>query len=214
MSDAKGSDRTLGDPDTAKAKLRRDQIAEARAERAASKLRNELSKARFASAHYRQNILVRLRKAEKTVHNLNTAIHKDQTTLAASLYQAQQIKNMGGVTVTVEASLDGQAYSNPAPTIPHSAHVWIKATIVETIVKPKSSGVPITHTRAHVHWVIPSGWVAMDTIPKSGRDEFLVSNPLTIIREFTAPSSGPTNKPHFCYVDVYEQIDEPSFSPG
>lgn len=206
---ATGSDQSASTAAGIKAQLRRDQIRVARLKAQESALRADLAHpySRFATEHYRNNILKRERAIERLLHSMNAVIHTDQTALNAALYQAQQIKEKGGITVTVELSLDGSSYSNPAPAVAHSAHVWVRAIIVQTITKPKNSGVAITHSIAHTQWTVPRGWTALDTIGRAGRDEYLVSNPLTVIREFTAPGSGATNKPFFVYVDVYEPVN-------
>lgn len=167
---------------------------------------NEAAKAhRWHGYKQRRSLMERLRKAERANTVTLAQITKLGSQAPASLYSPKQQQIIGGLNIRVEISLDGLTYSNPGPTIPNSAHIWVRAIIDEA--HRGEAGFPKTHEMCHVTWSYYSGFHKLDIIPASGHDEFFVSYPLTLTREFTAPSSGSTHHDFFVYVDLYEPIN-------
>lgn len=163
---------------------------------------------RWHSYSQRRSLQDRLRKAERQQRQLLSQITQLGEVGPFSLFSAKKQQISGGVTVRVEISLDGLSYSNPGPSIPHGAHVWVRAVIDEA--HRGEAGYPITHEMCHVSWTYYSGYRARDKVPPGGEDDFFVSYPLTITREFTAPSGGSTSHDFFVYVDLYEPVNDPT----
>lgn len=157
---------------------------------------------RWHTYKQRRSLMARLRAAETANRAVLSQLTKLGETQGVGLYTKKKQQTVGGVNIRVELSLDGLAFSNPGPVIPHSAHIWVRATIDEA--HRGEAGYPKTHEMCHITWSYFSGYHPRDTIPKAGHDEFFVSYPLIITREFDAPGSGSTKHDFFVYVDLYE----------
>jgi hypothetical protein len=174
------------------------------AEEKVSSLKDALRHHRFHGALQRRNLVARIAAAEKAYNALYAQLLKLGESAPYSLYQKQLATRKNGITVTVELSLDGLSFSNPAPPVPNHAHVWVRAKIEEN--HTGAFGIPKSHELLHVTWVYSPLYTRRDHIGSAGRDEFFVSNPLILTREFIAPASGSTKHDFFVYVDTYERF--------
>lgn len=169
---------------------------------------------RFASDHLRRNAIVRLKEAERRLAAVEDALFKALgagSSAAASLYRPQLVQRKSGTLVIVQLSIDGIVFSNPGPIIKSKARVWVRAQIDEA--HRGQTGAPKTHMLCHVRWVslaLSRGFVKQDTIGLPGRDEYFVSYPLTVTREFLAPASGRTDYDWLVFVDLYEPVAAPA----
>ncbi len=168
-------------------------------------LKSALKHHRFHNALQRRNLQARLTKAERAYKALYAELLKDGEAAPYSLYQKHKATRKNGFDVVVELSLDGFSFSNPPPPIPNSAVVWVRAHISEN--HTGSFGIPQTHELIHVTYAYSTVYTPMDHVSKSGRDHYMVSNPLTVTRQFQAPDSGSTKHNFFVYVDAYEPIE-------
>jgi hypothetical protein len=158
---------------------------------------------RVGTYSVRANLLDRIRTLESQAAALTRLLQSEQATYAGDLYKAQTQLVKGGVDVTVEISLDGVYYSNPAPDIPVNSIIWVRCVISDAHRGTTSSGVPVTHIMAHLSWIPGTGYVAQDWIPDSGHDVVFVSQPLIITRKFKAPAAD-TDQEFLVNVDLYE----------
>src|SRR4051812_39777100 len=88
---------------------------EYRAREQVASLKSALAHHRFHTYRQRHNLLARLARAERRVHDVYLHLLRDGESAPYSLYQRQQHKRKSGFNVTVELSLDGFVFSNPAP---------------------------------------------------------------------------------------------------
>lgn len=158
---------------------------------------------RFATYKARQNFLKRIRTTEQEQQLIKLQLVALQKNTKYQLYRAQENKRKSGLSVVVSISVDGLAYSNPAPKILNSQHIWVRAEINDVHVG--QVGLSKTHELVHLTWSYYSRFTHLDTIPATGHDEYFVSYPLVIIREFNAPSSGSTAHNFLVYADAYEE---------
>lgn len=169
-----------------------------------SSLKSSIRHHRFHTYRQRRNLMERLARAERLSKSLIAQLLRDGVAAPYSLYQRQQPHRRSGLNVIVELSLDGTAYSNPAPVVPNGVKVWVRVAIEES--HTGELGIPRTHEMYHISWAFSSVYVPIDGVPAAGRDHYVVSNPLIIIREFRSPSSGTTKKNFFAYIDVYNPV--------
>jgi hypothetical protein len=152
----------------------------------------------------RRNILSRIREAEKKYDALLAKILKiDPGVGIGSLYRATTPRVTGGLHITVEISLDGHAYSNPAPSVPADHHVYVRAIIDDA--HRGFVGVPETHESYRVRWRIGRGYRPLDPIKAAGHDVLASSTPLYVVREFTAPHTN-TAQNFLVFVDPYTRV--------
>lgn len=171
-----------------------------------SSLQAEYAKRRFRTYTERKNFLARIRKLEQQLHLVLRDLTAFTARPNANLHTKTKPKVKSGINVTVELSLDGVIFSNPAPTVPNGARLWVRAKI-ET-AHTGEIGVPQTPEMCHISWAhTAKGYIKQDYIPISGHDEYFVSFPLVITREFLAPASLPTRSNWLVYVDVYERVN-------
>lgn len=168
-------------------------------------LRTQYRKQRFYTYRERQNFLLRIREAERNYNAILGEILRIRRDTRYELYTAQEARRVSGIDVTVEVSLDGVVYSNPAPNIPNGKRVWVRAKIDEA--HRGNVGVPKTHELVHLTWSYSTKYIKLDNIPASGHDEYFVSFPLIITREFTSPASGTTKYNWLVYADLYARTD-------
>lgn len=168
-------------------------------------LKSALKHHRFHTHLQRKHLLERLRKAEDRYQALYRQLLATGLAAPYSLYAKRRPLRKSGFDVVVELSLDGFAFSNPPPPIPNDAVVWVRALISEN--HTGTVGVPQTHELIHVTFSYSTHYKAMDGVSKTGRDHYMVSNPLTVTRQLRAPASGSTRHNFFVYVDAYEPID-------
>jgi hypothetical protein len=166
-------------------------------------LRRQYAHTRASAYVTRRHLLERIRAAEKKYDEvLRKLLALNPDLGVGNMYKPIKPKITGGLNIRVEISLDGHAYSNPAPKIPAHHHIWVRAIIDDA--HRGVVGVPETHEIAHARWVIGKGYTPLDTIGGSGHDVYFVCNPLVLTREFTAPATG-TARNFFVYVDLYKR---------
>lgn len=163
---------------------------------------------RWHNYKQRKNLMERLRRSEQRYRALYAQLLKLGDAAPYSLFQRHVPKRRSGVNVIVDLSLDGLVFSNPAPKIPNGHRIWVRARIEEA--HTGDVGVPKTHEMCHITWAFSKRYRPQDTIGAVGRDEYFVSSPLTVTREFLAPTTGSTKKNFFVYVDLYTRVDESS----
>lgn len=168
------------------------------------KLRRQLSNTRLSQYTTRRNILQRIAEVEGRYKRLYAKYLTATRTYEASLYKPTKAYFKNGFHVTLELSLDGVYYSNPAPKVPVNANVWVRAVIDEA--HHGDAGVPRTHDMFRLRWVKGKGYTALDTIPSTGHTVYAVCWPLVIVRKFNAPSSN-TKKNFLLDVEAYERVD-------
>ena len=166
-----------------------------------------LTGTRLANDTAYKSILHRQREAEDALHNLLNDYLRTQKVLPLSLltYTRQYQKVKGGFLILVQISLDGVSYSNPAPSVPNKKRIWVKAQI-EDAHRGVAGERPVTHDLCRTTWKYPKGYRQQDTVSPGGRDEYFVSFPLVIIREFLAPTSGSTKGAFLLDVDLYHDV--------
>lgn len=167
-------------------------------------LRAELRRTKLSNYKVRRNILDRLAEAERRYNDLMNHVLADQDVHSASLFQRRVAYNKFGLLVILELSLDGTYYANPAPRVPASKVVYVRAVIDEAHHGDK--GIPLTHDMFRLRWTIPSGFTPLDTIPRTGHDVYAVCWPLVITRRFRAPATS-TNRNWLLDVYPYERVD-------
>lgn len=167
-------------------------------------LKDALRHHRFHTYTQRRNIVERLARAEKSYHALYAQLLASGVAAPYGLFQRHKATRKNGFDVTVELSLDGFAFSNPPPPVPNGVVVWVRALIQEN--HTGTIGIPQSHELVHVTFAYSTTYHPMDGVSKSGRDHYLVSNPLTVTRQFLAPASGSTRHNFFVYVDAYEPV--------
>jgi hypothetical protein len=125
---------------------------------------------------------------------------------AFTVFGSRQPRPISGIIVHVDVSTDGLYFSNPAPTIKNNQRVWVRTRVDagEKSGPGDKSDIPYL---CQMRWVVPRGWRRQDTIGSAGRKEFFVSLPLTVTREFKAPTSGSTKANWGVYVDVFAPLD-------
>lgn len=121
-----------------------------------------------------------------------------------------------GLSSRMDLSTDGSFFSNPLKNPSHNQRVWVRLTVDIAQKSPFSTVKTALPEIARVQWVIPSRWTRLDVYPRAGRNEYFISMPLVITREFKAPSSGSTSSARFgAYVDPYYSIEpEGGGNPG
>lgn len=176
-----------------------------RLQRELDALRIDFLKQRFLTYTQRQNFLTRIREAEAKYNGILSEILRSTKRIPYDLYASTQPIRQSGIDVTVEFSLDGVIFSNPAPTIANNVRVWVRAKIDEA--HRGNVGVPKTHELVHLKWVYSTAiYRKFDNIPVSGHDEYFVSFPLVITREFQTATTGSTKHNFLVYADIYEKI--------
>lgn len=173
---------------------------------AVSSLKAALRHHRFHTYLQRRNLLDRIRAAELKYHAILAELLATGEAAPYSLYQKHKVTRKNGFDVVVELSLDGFGFSNPPPPIPNDVVVWVRARISEN--HTGVFGIPQTHELIHVVFSYSSFYKSMDGVSKSGRDHYMVSNPLTVTRQFRSPASGSTKHNFFVYCDAYEPVDD------
>lgn len=171
-----------------------------------SYLQNKYDKTRLSDKQTRRNLMSRIRAAEKAYDALLKKILKlDPTLGVGNSYRSSQVKVKNGITVTVEVSTDGKAFSNPAPKVTANSTIYVRATIDEA--HTGTYGEPKTHEMCHLKWILGKGYTRLDTVKSTGHVEYFVSFPLVITRKFKAPAAN-TAKNFFVYVDLFEPVNE------
>ena len=185
-------------------------MATLRAEREAlNGLQQRLS---HASSYTERNALMaRIRHAEDTIVALTTAIQRAQTTKVypVTVFGTKKRPSIRqGLSCTMDISTDGFYFSNPAPKIANGQRVWVRLRIAVAQASPFATVRTEIPEMIRCTWVIPKGWKRLDNYSNAGRVERFVSNPLTVTREFKAPSSGTTKAKFGCFVDPYHYVEE------
>ena len=169
-------------------------------------LKHELQNTRLSDKMVRRNLKERIRKAEKRYNEVYRRLTKKTPTIGVgNLHRPRVPRTKSGLDVRVEISLDGKYFSNPAPKIPPSSRIWVRAVIQDTTTQ--EIGVNNGYEILHVDWKVPNGYVRLDTINRWGQDVMMVSNPLIITRKFTAPAST-TRKNWLVIARAMEPFDE------
>jgi len=186
-----------------------DAIADARAALVRTQdtilnLKHKLSHTRLNQYAVRRNLLARIAAAEKRYALIYARLLRADPGIAVgSLYKPVKPAFLGGLNVRVEISLDGTYYSNPAPTVPANSIIWVRAIIDDS--HRGETGIPKTHEMVHLAWVPGKGYTALDTVRKTGHNEYFVCHPLVITRRFRAPATN-TKKNFMVYVDTFERV--------
>lgn len=166
-------------------------------------LKAQLRHTKLSQYKVRRNLLERISAAERRYNDLMHHVLTSDDQHTASLHKPAQAYNHAGLRVTLELSLDGTYYSNPAPKVPKSAIVWVRAVIEENHHGDK--GIPQTHDMFRLQWKPAAGYRALDSIPRTGHDVYAVCWPLVVTRRFRAPATG-TNKNWLLDVYPYSRV--------
>lgn len=168
-----------------------------------------LNGTRLANDTNYKSILRKQRDADDALRQLLNDYLRTQKVLPLSLltYTRQYQVARGGFLILVSISLDGVVYSNPAPSVPNGKRIWVKARI-EDAHRGVAGERPTTHDLCRTTWKFPKGYLQQDRVSPGGRDEYFVSFPLVIIREFLAPKSGSTKGAFLLDVDLYHDVGD------
>jgi hypothetical protein len=158
-------------------------------------LRQQYKNSRGDSWVVRGNILDRIREVEDEVIGIGRVLGDDPVPeVTHSVSGTLDTKFKGGVRVEMDFAVDvaGQelSFSQQLSTIPNGAHVVARALIAfgDRLWTPGKLAQP---DMFRVDWEVPQSWTALDAAPTS-TDEFVCSNPVSIMRIFLAPSTGNT----------------------
>jgi hypothetical protein len=168
-------------------------------------LKDQLKRARADQHVLRGNIVTRIRQVEALIRNVNAALARlTAREKLFTLHAPERPRWVGGVMVTLEMSTDGLSFQNPLPEVKTGATVYVRAT-VQVGNREWRPGLLAAPDMVRVRWTKPAGYV---TLGPDGlyNDEYLSSNPLTIVRKFRAPSTGTTKGTFAARVGLYEFI--------
>lgn len=184
-------------------KLRR---AKRRAVNRLELLRWRYRRARADQHILRKNLVRRMRQTEDRIEDLNREIRhatrvRDRN--SARVHLPQQPKFEGQITVEMLLSTDGVTFQPDVP-VRMDARVWAMAriTLNQRSWKP---GMLASPWMMRLKWNPPDRYRKQDDLPMD-HDEYVVSNPLVIIREFKAPRSKPTGGQWSVAAELYEIV--------
>ena len=158
-------------------------------------LRQQYKNARSDAWVVKNNLLVRIRDTEDEITAINRVLGEDPVPEVTHTVSGNvDNKFKGGVRVAMSFAIDepGQelSFSDTLSTIPNGAYVVARADIAFGD-RSWTPGRLMQPDMCRVDWEVPQAWTAIDAAPAS-TDEFICSNPLTIMRDFIAPSTGNT----------------------
>lgn len=173
-------------------------------QRAIARIRARLSHTQSLST--RKHLLLRIRRLEDHLNKLYAQFLAKNVPGAFTVFGSRQPRPISGIIVHVDVSVDGVYFSNPAPTVKNKQRVWVR-TRVDTGEKSGAGDRSDLPYLCQMRWTVPKGWTRQDNIGLAGRKEFFVSLPLTVTREFKAPTRGSTKANWGVYVDVFHPLD-------
>lgn len=181
----------------------------------AESLREQYRKARSDQHLLRRNILRRLRQTEAELARVNASLKRIPRANPFLLdFSKVKPKLRAGIRVSLDFAKDPDDEKqdlsfSPTIRVGRNNKVWVRATISieDRDWRPGMLGAPEV---MHVRWTVPKGWLPLGRW-HAGSDEWIVSNPLYIVRPFRSPGKG-DRTPRF---GVRAQCYEFSFSnPG
>lgn len=157
----------------------------------------------------RANLLKRIRALQDDQRALYAKLLKAEGHKPATVFgTTKKPRIYAGLAVRMDISDDGLFFSNPSPRLAHGQRAWVRCIIDMAQKSPFSTVKTVMSPFVRLTWVIPHGWTSLDIYPRFGRNEFFISTPLIVTREFHAPSSGSTRGSKFgVYVDPYYPVD-------
>jgi hypothetical protein len=181
----------VGTPDELRERLQRkaDELV---------RLRVQFKNLRGDSWVVRNNLLDRIRDVEDEVMGLNRALGADPVQPPTHVISSIETHPDPRTGIVIDLSFaifeedSPLSWSNPLNSVPQGAHVCVKASIRQTD-RRWSPGKVRTPDVLRVEWEVPETYVPLDNAPPSGTDEFYCSDPLVLIRDFLAPTTGDTN---------------------
>jgi hypothetical protein len=176
-------------------------------------LREQYKRARSDNHTLKRNIKRRIRQLEGNLQNAQNTLRRLPSNKVAKLDFTKRVKYVHGLLVTLD--FDTKSPNNPGGplnfktkgSIGKQHKVFVRATIHigDREWKPGRVGMP---EMLRVKWTYPGkkeDWRKVDDLPLD-TDEYMVSNPLQIIRVFKAPDTGNTftSAKIGCKASIYE----------
>ena len=160
----------------------------------------------------RRNLVRRINSVERELdRNLSALRRLPSSTPYRPYGNTQRPKFAGGVEVLVDFAIAPDGDNDPLswttrPRVGPSTWLYVRATIslANRKWKPTLLGTP---DMLRVTWGMPKGWIKVDRVGGNASDEYLVSNPLYLIRVYRSPAGSDRSDktPSFpCHAYLYE----------
>lgn len=218
-------------PTAAERRADRQERARKRADRRASRMRR-LRRNRHRARERLERLKWRYRRARADQHllrrNLVRRMHETEDRIAtlsreirrmiqvrdrnrARVHLPQQPKFEGQVTVEMLLSTDGISFGSSVAVRPkHRVYAQARITLNQRVWRP---GLLAQPWMIRLLWNPPARYSAQDNLG-DGHDEYVVSNPVVIIREFKAPPTKPTGGQWSVRAELYEIVLDGSVYDG
>lgn len=200
---------------------RRQSLTEQRdkEERYIKALRRQYAAARADQHLLRNNIMARIRRAEAQQRLIVGALAKlPKPVPTYTIFATENKRFVGGVRVNLSMSIwpaaatDGFSWGAQLSQLQVGARIAIRAEIEfgERTWRPGILGAP---DMCRVKWDLPPNWLTEDNLSPDGNDEYVVSNPLYIIRTVRHDGNGPLKAEFIVRCWSYELVLDPSTVP-
>lgn len=168
-------------------------------------LKDQYKDARRDQHILRRNIVRRINETERSLDRVTNALKRLPVVNPFKLRSTEK-KYRGAISVVIDFAIEPDNDADPLVfgemNVPRNANVWVRAsiTLLDRDWKPGRLAAPFM---IRTRWDWPKGWLKRDDVPQS-TDEYMVSNPLQLIRVFRSPGTGDKTPTFTCRAYVYE----------
>lgn len=171
-------------------------------------LRGQYQRARGHDHVLARNIVRRLHATERQLDRVTAEIRSLPSNKPFFLSFKNSDKFRFGVSVSLDAAQsNGTNYKDPpwgtSERVGPNQLIWIRATV--TLQDPEwRPGRVASPDMLRLLWHRPNGWISTDQVDGNTMHEYIVSNPLYVVRAFRSPTTGDTTPTFRVEADLYE----------